>query len=180
MPASFWTGPRFIAINLWCTRTIPAAGNGVDPAEDLVLRTITAADIGRFAAIHAELRDGKQLVASKKWLYEWAGSKLAWVVQAEDKSFVGFNMYYFREGEWARGIVHEAFLGVLPEHRGRRLGAAMRIAAATHFAAAGVSAISTRIHAGNLPSLRLAERLGFRRVHEGACGHLELVRPLKP
>lgn len=178
MPGSSWSDARFVAVNLWCTRTIPA-GPVIHPANDLMLRTITAADSGRFAAIHADLRPGKHLSAWRKWLYRRAGSKLAWVLETAAPRFVGFNMYYFREGEWTRGIVHEAFIGVVAEYRGRRLADTMREAAAARFAAAGVFGISTRIHADNLPSLRSAERQGFRTVAEGACGNLEMVRRLR-
>jgi L-amino acid N-acyltransferase YncA len=183
MPSQPWSGPWFVAVNLWCTRSIPSAVPVSLPAsipgEDLVLRTIRAPDIDRFAAIHAALQSGKPLSASRRWLYGRVGSKLVWVVETSDRRLVGFNMYYFREREWARGIVHGAFIGVAPDHRRRGLADAMRAAAAMHFARAGVAGISTRIHADNLPSLRSAERQGFGRVGEEEGGHLELLRRLQ-
>lgn len=149
------------------------------PGEDPVLRTIRAPDIDRFAAIHSALRSGKPLSASRRWLYGLVGSKLVWVVETSDRRLVGFNMYYFREREWARGIVHEAFIGVAPDHRRRGLADAMRAAAARHFARAGVTGISTRIQADNLPSFRSAEKQGFCRTGEEEGGYLELLRRLK-
>jgi len=175
-----WLGLRFLAINLWCTRQVPRADHPIAaPGSDrLAIRTITADDLDRFVDLHAKLRPGKQFSAWRRWLYARAGSKLAWVVETPAREFVGFNMYYFREGEWLDRVVHEAFIGVVEEFRGRGLANAMRSAAAGHFRGSGLHGISTSIHRDNAPSWHSAQREGFREVGGERTDKPLLIRPL--
>ena len=182
MPRRTWSGLQFIAVNLWCTRIVPAAGESVVPLatsnDCLVLRTIRAADIDRFEGLHNILRPGKRLSASRKWLYQRTGAKLVWALETTEADLVGFNMYYFREGEWNDRIVHEAFIGVTKAYQGCGLSNDMRAAAADHFTAAGLNGITTEIHRDNLPSLRSACRQGFRETGADPGGKIHLLRRL--
>ncbi len=86
-------------------------------------------------------------------------------------------MYYFREGEWRDRVIHEAFCGVVSEYRGQGLADSMRAAAAEHFTIGGLNGISTHIDHDNLPSLRSAERQGFRPIPQ-TDGRPVLIRRL--
>lgn len=178
-----WGSLRFVATNLWCSRHLTVGQNATVPGsgpgdEQLVIRTIKRSDISRFEKLHNELRPGKEISTWRRWLYSRAGSKLVWVVESTAGDFAGFTMYYFREGEWRHGIVHEAFIGVVEQYRGHGLADRLRHCAATDLAAGGVRGISTQIDHDNAPSLRSARRQGFRQIGTDNLGKLRLLRTL--
>jgi len=172
----FLSGLWFIAINLRCTRNLPVPR--VRRYGHFVMRTLTTADIGPFTLLHNQLRPDKPLSAWRRWLYTRAGSKLVWVVETATGHFVGFTMHYFREGEWRRGIVHNAFISVSREYRGRGLGGALQAAAVEGFAAGGMKGVSTQVDRANPASLRMFLRQGFREAGVSDDGKLQLLRRL--
>lgn len=66
--------------------------------------------------------------------------------------------------------------GLVPAARGRGLATEAVAALCAVLERSGVGAVCAQVELGNLPSLRLLERLGFREVPDGASGHQLLVR----
>lgn len=172
-----WSGMRFAAVNVYCARALPIPQTR-RIADELTLRTVTAADLPRVERLHAELRPGKRFSSWRRWTYRRVGRTLLWVTETPKGEFVGINMYYFREREWRDRLVHEAFIGVAASHRGQGLSNAMRAAAAANFTDGGVHGISTHIERGNTPSWRSAQRQGFHEVSATLTDKPLLIRRL--
>jgi mycothiol synthase len=62
--------------------------------------------------------------------------------------------------------LRNGFTGVLPEHRGRGIARALKMAAIAYARARGCRVLVTGQHAGNVAMLRVNERLGYRRSAE--------------
>lgn len=68
-----------------------------------------------------------------------------------------------------QGLQHDEWgsiqnLGVMPEHRGRGLGAALLMRAAVGFRSAGMTKMHLEVTTDNTSAIRLYERVGFRRA----------------
>jgi len=151
-------GLLFLVRNVWSARGI----GGVPPQceNEIRLRGMQPRDMDALRRLHRDFRAGRDLNAWRRTLYRARGNSLI-VVADQHGTLVGFDMYYFREHEHRHGVVHEAFVGVAPEHRSRGLATAMRRHAARHFATQGVRGISTQVHEDNQSSMRSALSAGF-------------------
>ncbi|MHC8345302.1 GNAT family N-acetyltransferase [Pseudomonas sp. RT6P73] len=84
--------------------------------------------------------------------------------ESRTKSLVGLDLFYFNSRDLQESTVHEGFVGVVPDYRGKGLATEMRITAKKHFQRNGLDGISTRISQHNQPSLISALKLGFEIV----------------
>jgi hypothetical protein len=105
---------------------------------------------------------------SSSILYNCIGSRMIFATSAPIEktgkvTLTGINIYYFNDFDSRNGIhaIHEAFIGVLPSHRGRAIATALRQAAFNHFKSSIYSGITTRIKKNNRASLSSALKIGF-------------------
>lgn len=158
-------GFRFLVRNLWASR-----GVGPIPTSSLdrfTIRGLRRDEMSAFREIHRALREGRELGFWRRVFYTLRGS--TFVIVAEDEgTLVGFAMFYFREAEARRRIVHAAFWSVRPEYRKNGIAAAFVIRTNEHYEAENLSGISLQIRQPNAASVRTALRGGFTIVRETA------------
>ena len=173
-------GARFLVRNLRFARGIPSVPT--IRFHEFTLAGARRADVDGVRRLHKALRDGIDLNVWRRELYALRGRSLLVVTKDSMDRIVGFEMFYARSGEHEARTVHEAFIGVAEEFRGRGLAQQMRSLAITHFANGGLSGISSSIMAENAASVGSALRCGFKIVSEsvGLDGQvsLSLFRPL--
>lgn len=150
----------FLARNLWCAKDLtpltPARCGGLC-IEPLSSRYLAAAG-ELFASLNPGVRLGVQRCAVMRLL----GSRLCLVVrQADRPQLVGMSVFYFNARDRREGTVHEGYIGLREAECGKGLGTFMRRHALEHFARCGLAGASSRILAGNLPSLKSNLKLGF-------------------
>jgi mycothiol synthase len=80
----------------------------------------------------------------------------------EGDAYVG--MTTLERGQAPSDGLRNGFTGVLPEHRGRGIARALKLAAIAHARARGYRLLATGQHADNAAMLRVNERLGYRRA----------------
>lgn len=113
--------------------------------------------------LYDSFHPGKKLHWSKRLVYRFAGSKLlmtAW--DDKERKLVGIDIYYFNPRDISENSVHQGFTGVHPEWQGKKIGTEIRKQALRHFAANGLSAVSSRVSLTNISSLKSNEKLGFK------------------
>lgn len=113
--------------------------------------------------MYTYLNSGEPISLVRKILYIFQGNKMILVAHEKHRA-VGINVYYVNNRDLVEGTVHEGFIGVLEEFRGKGLATAMRKFSANHFAENGFTGISTRISVDNSASLKSAENSGFKLV----------------
>jgi RimJ/RimL family protein N-acetyltransferase len=127
----------------------------------VVLAGLERVDLPELSDLHQQLRSGKMIGSWRRMLLWLEGGKFVMVAKDETGQLLGFQLFYFRETEWRKKIIHEAYIGLKPAAQGAGLGSAMRALALAHFQRNGIAAISTRITADNLGSLKSAEKAGW-------------------
>ena len=157
-----YEGLRFLLRNLRAAWRLPKMPSIATP--EVVLSGCSPFELGRLARLHALLREGRTLNFWRLALYALKGESMVAVARLPDGDIVGFDMFYFRQGEVTHRTVHEAFIGTREEWRRRGLATALRLASIQHFQASGLSGISSHIESSNSASLRSAVRAGFEVV----------------
>jgi len=145
--------------------------NSVKPTNigEIFIRGMESSDEKQVLEIYHQLNGAAQFSCSRRWLYRLAGSKLMLVAVKKEmtgEKIVGMNMYYLNKRDFTDDSIHEGFIGVLPEMGGLGIATNMRNIAKKHFLENGFKGISTRISLSNLPSLKSAEKIGFKPVEK--------------
>jgi hypothetical protein len=116
--------------------------------------------------IQCMLRNGKKWNIWRKILYYSFGRRLAIVALDKYGRILGFQLLYFRSHEVRQRILHEAFIGILPEYRGNKLSQHLRKYSIKHFMDTPIRAISSQIDIENIPSIKSALASGGKLVGE--------------
>jgi L-amino acid N-acyltransferase YncA len=164
-------GAQFLLSNVWRSkglRPLPPAPHGT-----YVIRGLRPSDLAGVRRLHRQLRDGQDLNLWRRATYRLRGPALVVVVVDHRKEVLGFAMYYFREEEGARRIVHCAFVGVCVAARGQGLATAMHDLAGRHFVEQGLGGISAQVESTNRASLRSFLNVGFSVCGERTGPHGE-------
>lgn len=102
--------------------------------------------------------------SGRELLYRFFGSRLILLATISEKraeKIIGVNLYYFNLRDIKEHTVHEGFIGVHPNHRGRGIAPLMRALAREHFRRGSVlRGISTRISVNNKASMKAADDPG--------------------
>lgn len=119
-----------------------------------------------------DLRNGRRWGVGRSLLLRVLGKKLVIIaVSQEDSSrLLGVNVYYIERRDVGQRTIHEGFIGVVPEGRGRGISMAMRRHAIEHFKTARLSGITTRISQSNQASMAGARKVGFEPLEEYVDG----------
>jgi RimJ/RimL family protein N-acetyltransferase len=156
-------GLMFVLRNVWYTRRMqPIPEVRFD---DLAIRGLRRSEVDQFDALHQALRDGRPLGLWRRTAYRWRGSRLIPVAVDGDR-VVAFELFYFREHEAARHVIHEAFVGVLPEYRGGGLSARMRKHTCAFFSTQGLRSVSAQVSVANVASRKAALASGYQVTDE--------------
>lgn len=167
----------FLARNLSEARSIrplPATRSGV-----IEVGSSHSSDFGSVCSLYEELTHSR-LNLNLRLLLKTRIAALC--VVARDPQIVGINIYYFKGPEDMKGAIHEGFIGVHPNHRGKGLSSLLREQAAAMYRAAGIEWITTKISQDNTPSLVGAQRCGFeiqQTLLESGTPRYLLARALK-
>lgn len=85
------------------------------------------------------------------------------VVARRGRLKAGYILFYVNRRDVRDGTVHEAFIVVSEEERGKGVATLLREISGSHYGPCGVSGISSRIYQENTPSMRSAVKAGFKR-----------------
>ena len=127
----------------------------------LIFRGYAKFDADSVSKIYSDLNDGAVFSIAQRALYAFIGNCCLFVVEQVDGRVVGMNMYYVNGRDVQDNLIHEGFIGVVPECNGMGIATTMRKMAIQHFKSAGLSGISTRISLNNAASLASAKKIGF-------------------
>jgi hypothetical protein len=116
--------------------------------------------------IQGMLRNGKKWNNWRKIMYYLFGSRLVIVAQDKYGRILGFQLLYFRSHEVSQRMLHEAFIGILPEYRGLKLSQHLRKYSIRHFMNTPIRAITSQINIENTPSIKSALASGGQLVGE--------------
>lgn len=117
--------------------------------------------INELDKLHRLVRESRGLNFWRKTFYKNQGSKVCGVVINEHDQLVGFNYYYFRESELLDNIIHEAFLGVSPNERGKGLATALQRYTLDQLSTQPLIGVSGNVEKANLPSIKMLQRVGY-------------------
>jgi hypothetical protein len=99
-------------------------------------------------------------------LYYLLGSRLVLVALDKHGRIVGIQLFYFRSQEVSKRMLHEAFIGIIPEFRGLKLSQHLRKYSIRHFMNTPIRAISSQIDSDNYPSIKSAVASGAQILGE--------------
>jgi len=128
------------------------------------VRGATRADIITLDKLYRMLPHGEGLESRFTWLLRLSGRRYCLIAEDSGGRIAGFTLYYFNARDGADGTIHEGFIGVDSDYRGRGVSSLLRHEAVRHFKATGLKGMSTRISVSNDASMSLALRLGFQVV----------------
>ena len=164
-------GAAWLIVNLWRSRhlqSFPERSVGSDGAEG-VLEGLSAALVPHVRALHRGLR-GYDLSWNRRILLRLEGRKFCLLWRPSDPinstSIGGFEFFYFEPEGALERVIHEAYIGVAVEFRGKGVSRTLRTAASQHFVQCGLSGITTDIEGGNVASMRSALSVGYTHMVE--------------
>jgi ribosomal protein S18 acetylase RimI-like enzyme len=117
--------------------------------------------INELDELHQLVREGRRLNFWRKTFYKYQGSKVCGVVINDRDLLVGFNYYYFRENELKDKIIHEAFLGISPNERGKGIATALQRYTLNQLSKQPLTGVSGNVEKANLPSIKMLQRVGY-------------------
>lgn len=117
--------------------------------------------INELDELHRLVRDGRGLNFWRKSFYKNQGAKVCGVVLNDNDQLVGFNYYYFRENELGDNIIHEAFLGISPNERGKGIATALQKYTLDQLSKQPLIGVSGNVEKANLPSIKMLQRVGY-------------------
>ena len=100
----------------------------------------------------------------RRLAYKVNQKKMMFSVVDSNNNLVGLEIFYFNRRDAKENTVHEGFVGIVESCRGLGISTKLRRHSLSHFESSGLSGISSRISLNNVPSLRSAEKLGFKPV----------------
>jgi RimJ/RimL family protein N-acetyltransferase len=118
--------------------------------------------INELDELHRLIREGRGLNFWRKIFFRIQGRKVCGIAINAQDQLVGFTYYYFRESELVGMIIHEAFIGISPNERGKGIATALQRYALDHLAKQQLIGVSANIEKTNLPSIRIHQRAGFQ------------------
>lgn len=155
-----FSGLKFYLRNIAASRTFQPISEA--RFGDITISGLSKDRIGALEDLHQQLRDGRVVNYWRKAVLRRKGLAVCGIATNNSGRLLGFDYFYFREGEVEEGIIHEAFIGVVQESRGEGIATAMRKHVALHFADQGLHGISSQIDKDNIPSFRSAVKAGFK------------------
>ena len=117
--------------------------------------------IDEFEQLHQLVREGRKLSFWRKTLYRLRGERLCTVAINQNQKLAGFIIYYFREAEIPKDIIHEAFAGIAPDDRGKGLATALTIYSLDQFTNQNLIGVSGYVEKNNTASVKMLQRVGY-------------------
>lgn len=111
--------------------------------------------------LHQLIRDGRDLNFWRKFLYRYRGNKLCAIAINQKNQLAGFIYFYFREEEISKNIIHEAFVGVAPQERGKGIATALQKYSLTHLSHQHLEGVSGYVEKNNIASVIVHQRVGY-------------------
>lgn len=103
---------------------------------------------------------------ARRLVWSFGGRFLTLILRGAGHQIVGANLFYFRPEETEPTLIHESFLGIISEYRGRGLARALRQTAIDGFAQwPELTGITTEIGVSFEASRKLAIELGYQPRH---------------
>jgi ribosomal protein S18 acetylase RimI-like enzyme len=166
-------GLIFLIRNLWHSRTLEDMPEA--RLADISIRGMKPSEMPSVDQLQHQLRNGKRWNRWRRLLYRMRGRRLVAVAVDHQQELLGFQMFYFRQGECGQRIIHSAFTGVKPEHQGDGIGTRIRIQALRCFMKAGLAGASMYVREDNKCSMLSAERAGYHRSQRHEDGDKSLL-----
>ncbi|HYD78289.1 MAG TPA: GNAT family N-acetyltransferase [Paucimonas sp.] len=143
-------------------RPFAAVEHEAGAGERFAVGPAAATGLADLYGLYAALNGGRRLEPQTRLLLRLRGERFCLTARrCADGALAGMALYYFNARDRDAGAIHEAYIGLMPPLRGMGLGTFMRRHALRHFAGCGLDRVSSRVSAGNLPSLKGNMKLGF-------------------
>ncbi len=126
-----------------------------------LLTGLTKNRINELDQLHRTVRDGRGLNFWRKLFYRYRGTSVCGTVINKKNQLVGFNYYYFRNNESEEKIIHEAFLGIAPQERGKGIATALQKYTLEQLSRQPLTGVSGYVEKTNLASIKMLQRVGY-------------------
>jgi ribosomal protein S18 acetylase RimI-like enzyme len=153
----------FFKINYFKFFNIDAAAEKKN--DEIVFRGVKSGEIGEVLSIYTLLNNNKKINFIRSLLYQLLGNKIILIAVKRDATMeriVGISLYYLNKRDIEGNTVHQGFIGMIPEFSNKGIGTDLGEYALKHFSKHGFLGISTRISVSNIPSIKSAEKVGFK------------------
>lgn len=112
-------------------------------------------------SLYKDLHNGTDLSRRNKLLLYLVGNKFCYIVKSGNK-IVGLGLYYFNKKDIKENTIHEGYIGLKKEYRGKGIGTAARKNALYHFSEVkSIMGVSSRVDLDNEASYWGNVKLGF-------------------
>jgi ribosomal protein S18 acetylase RimI-like enzyme len=159
-----YEGFKFLIRNLQAFRHLRKLEKKV--YNDYVFSSLPKGRIDELDQLHKLTRRGRRLGFWRKILYRLRGESLCSVAINQNNKLVGYIIYYFREAEIPKGIIHEAFAGIAPEERAKGLATELTKYSFNQLTNQNLVGISGYVDKKNLASLKMIQKIGYEIVDD--------------
>lgn len=159
-----YEGFKFLIRNLKASRHLKKLEKKVH--NDYVFTRLPKERIDELDQLHQLTRRGRRLGFWRKTLYRLRGESLCAVAINQSDKLVGYIIYYFREAEIPKGIIHEAFAGIAPEERSKGLATDLTKYSFNQLTNQNLVGISGFVEKKNLASLKMIRNVGYEIVDD--------------
>jgi len=159
-----YEGFKFLVRNLDASRQLKKHQEATH--NEYVFTGLPKDRVDEFDQLHQLVREGRKLSFWRKTLYRLRGESLCTVAINQNHNLAGFIIYYFREEEIPKSIIHEAFAGIAPQDRGKGLATALTRYSLDQFNNQNLIGVSGYVEKNNLVSVKMLERVGYEIVDD--------------
>jgi len=129
--------------------------------DNFTIEPCRSEDLEETFCLYKDLHNGKDLPKQNKLLLHLAGNKFCYIIKSENK-IIGLGLYYFNKKDIKENTIHEGYIGLKKEYRGKGIGTIARKNALYHFSRVKrITGVSSRVNLDNEASYRGNIKLGF-------------------
>lgn len=129
---------------------------------EFTIAPLERADIPAVDHLFSSLNGSGRLGLQRAALLWLLGSRLCLVArEILTEDVVGTAIFYFNERDRKEHTIHEGYIGLVAEVRGKGLATFMLRHALDHFSRSGFAGVSSRVSVNNFPALKTNQNLGF-------------------
>ena len=154
-----YEGFKFLIRNLKASRHLRKLDRKV--YKEYIFSSLPKGRIAELDQLHQLTRKGRRLGFWRKSLYRLRGESLVAVAINQNNKLVGYIIYYFREAEIPKAIIHEAFAGIAPEERAKGLATELTKYSFNQLTNQDLVGISGYVEKKNLASLKMIQNVGY-------------------
>lgn len=143
-----------------------------DPSmhDSFSLRSMSIADSWNSIKLYREAFPGERYGFLRSLFLLSVSRRFSVCAVNKSNEVIGFEYFRLGKRDIHDGTVHESFIGVSPQYRGKGVATCMRKYAMRAFYLNGFQGISSKIVLSNISSLRSSEKVGFQIIEHYTNG----------